>query len=197
MIVMEQRLKLILSQRQKRHIVDANRVSAAVLLPIYYREGQYYILFTKRTERVKEHKGQISFPGGAYQEGDGLLLNTALRECAEEIGLVADQVEILGELDDVVTQTSSYIVSPFVAVIPWPYDFKINKEEIEEIIEAPISALLDRSCFRQEAEIINGESVPAYSYHYQGRVIWGATAEMLNQFLDIIARIMVDSGLSA
>ncbi len=197
MLVMEQRLKLVLSQRQKRHIVDANRVSAAVLLPIYYREGQYYVLFTKRTERVKEHKGQISFPGGVYQEGDSSLLNTALRECTEEIGLVAGQVKILGELDDVVTQTSSYIVSPFVAVIPWPYDFKISKEEIEEIIEAPISALLDRSCFRQEAEIINGDSVSAYSYHYQGRVIWGATAKILNQFLDIITRIMVDSGLSA
>jgi len=88
MRAMKQRLRQYLSQRQKRHTVDASRVSSAVLVPIYYKEGQYYVMFTKRTEMVKNHKGQISFPGGTYQERDGTLVNTALRECAEEIGLV-------------------------------------------------------------------------------------------------------------
>ena len=128
------RLRQALSQRQKRHIVDASRVPSAVLLPIYYKWEQYYILFTKRTEKVQAHKGQISFPGGAYQDGDETLVNTALRECEEEIGLMAHHVEVLGELDDVVTKTSSYIISPFVALIPWPYQFKVNGEEAEEII---------------------------------------------------------------
>ncbi len=187
---MEQRLRQALSQRQKQHIVDASRVSSAVLLPIYYKQGQYYILFTKRTERVKEHKGQISFPGGAYQEGDGRLVDTALRECAEEIGLVSSQVEVLGQLDDTLTVTSSYIISPFVAIIPWPYQFKVNGEEAEEIIEVPISALLDKCCLRQETETIDGKPVTSYFYHYQERVIWGATAMILRQFLDIFARVM-------
>ncbi|MBA7696159.1 putative Nudix hydrolase NudL [subsurface metagenome] len=141
---------------------------------------------------MKEHKGQISFPGGAYEEQDGTLVDTALRECAEEIGLMADRVEILGELDDTATQTSSYIISPFVAVIPWPYPLKVDQWETEEIIEIPISALLDKSSLRQETDIVDGEVVTSYFYHYQERVIWGATARILNQFLDIFARVMGD-----
>ncbi len=186
---MKQRLREALSQRQKRHIVNANLARSAVLLPIYWREGQYYILFTKRTERVKNHKGQISFPGGAYHEEDGTLINTALRETAEEIGLMADDVEILGELDDTSTRVSNYIISPFVGVIPWPYQFQVNGEEIEELIEVPISALLDKDCMHQETDIVHGETTNLYFYHYQGRVIWGATARILNQFLDIFTRV--------
>ena len=185
---MKQRLKQLLSQRQKHHIVDAGRVSAAVLLPIYCKQGEYYLLFTKRTQKVKEHKGQISFPGGA-QEGDETLVNAALRECAEEIGLMAEEIEILGELGDTISRTSNYIISPFVALIPWPYQFKVNEEEIEELIEVPISALLGSGYRRQESEIIDGEAVTSYFYHFQGRVIWGATARILKQFLDIFANI--------
>jgi len=189
MIAMEQRLRGVLSRRQKSHIVDASRTPSAVLVPIYYKQGQYYILFTKRTERVKEHKGQISFPGGECQEGDRTLIDTALRECAEEIGLVPGEVEVLGELDDTITTTSSYIISPFVGFIPWPYQFKVDGWETEEIIEVPISALMDKDCLRQETEIIGGQAVTSYFYHYQGRVIWGATARILRQFLDIFARV--------
>ena len=182
---MKERLRQALSQRQKQYVVDASRVPSAVLLPIYYKQGQYYILFTKRTEKVKAHRGQISFPGGAYEEGDGTLVNTALRECAEEIGLSAEGVEVLGELDDSITTTSSYVISPFVALIPWPHQFKIDEEEVEEIIEAAISGLLDKDCLHEETEMMDGKAITSYSYHYQGRVIWGATARILNQFLDV------------
>ncbi len=193
---MQQRLRQVLASREVTRIRDESRELSAVLLPIYCKQGEYHILFTKRTVEMKVHKGQISFPGGAYEEQDGTLLNTALRESAEELGLAADEVDVLGALDDAVPLTSSYIISPFVAVIPWPYEFKVSTKEIEEIIEVPISALLDKSCWREEGEVINGEIVPVLYYHYQGRVIWGATARILSQFLDIIAEIMMDSGLS-
>jgi len=170
---MKQRLKQLLSRRQKQHIVDANRISAAVLLPIYWKQEEYYLLFTKRTQRVKEHKGQISFPGGAYQDGDGTLVNTALRECAEEIGLMAEQVEILGELDGTISRTSNFII----------------EGEVEELIEVPLSVLLNKGCQHQETEIIDGEAVTSYFYHCQGRVIWGATARILKQFLDIYTQV--------
>ena len=192
MRAMKQRLRQALSLRQKRHIADTSRVPSAVILPIYYKQGQYYILFTKRTRKVKEHKSEISFPGGAHQDGDRTLVDTALRECTEEIGLMADRVEVLGELDDTITTTSSYIISPFVAIIPWPYPFKVDQWETEEIIEIPISALLDKDCLRQETEIVDGKAVTSYFYHYQGRIIWGATARILNQFLDIFAQVMGD-----
>ena len=185
---MKHKLKQLLSQRQKHRIVDVSRMSAAVLLPLYYKEGEYHLLFTKRTQKVKAHKGQISFPGGA-QEVDETLVDAALRECAEEIGLGTGEVEILGELDDTISLTSNYTISPFVGLIPWPYQFKVNDEEIEELIEVPISALLNSSHQYHETEVIDGEAVTSYSYHYQGRVIWGATARILQQFLDIFIKV--------
>jgi len=90
---MEQKLRQALAAREVKRIRDPDRQLSAVLLPIYSQQGEYYLIFTKRTELVKEHKGQISFPGGVYQEEDGTLLNTALRECSEEIGLTEDKVE--------------------------------------------------------------------------------------------------------
>ena len=187
---MEQMLKQALAQRSKQRINDAGLVSAAVLIPIYYKDGEYHILFTKRTETVKDHKGQISFPGGAYEEQDETLVNTALRECAEEIGLEAEGIELLGELDDMATRSTDYIISPFVATIPWPCSFKVDPIEVDEIIEVPLSALLDKDCVRHETEVVDGEVVDKYEYHYGGKIIWGATARILNQFLGIVSQVM-------
>ncbi len=187
---MEQRLREVLSRRQKRRITDANLTTSAVLVPIYYKEGQYYILFTKRTERLKAHKGQISFPGGARHEKDRTLVDTALRESAEEIGLAPGDVKVLGELDDTLTETSNYVISPFVALIPYPYQFRVDGREVEEIIEAPISVLLDKECLRQETAVLCGKTLALYVYKYRGRVIWGATASILNQFLGIFSRAL-------
>jgi 8-oxo-dGTP pyrophosphatase MutT (NUDIX family) len=189
----KENLRQLLAQRQKRHIVDDSRVPSAVLVPIFKKQGQYHLLFIKRTETVKEHKGQISFPGGTHEQEDITLLDTALRECTEEIGLRAEDVEVLGELDDEVTTTSNYIVSPFIAAIPWPYQFKVNEVEVEEIIEIPVSALLDENCLQQDTELLDGKLVDSYNYYYQRRVIWGATARILNRFLNILTQAMPDS----
>ena len=191
---MRQELRRALTRRQKSRIIDTSRILSAVLVPVYEKQGEYYLLLTKRTEIVKDHKGQISFPGGAYEERDGTLLNTALRECTEEIGLEAETIEILGELDDFVTQTSNYVISPYVAAIPWPHQLKPDPTEVEEILEVPLSALLDRDCWRHETEVIDGLATTAYFYHYQDKIIWGATAEILNQFLDIWSEVMVGGG---
>lgn len=189
---MKERLKQNLTARQKHHIVDPSRVPAAVLVPIYYKQGQYHILFTKRTEKVSTHKGQISFPGGAYQDGDRTLADTALREANEEIGLMPQDVDILGELDDEMSVASNYTISPFVAFIPCPYQFRLNKEETEEIIEVPITTLLQDDCLHEEIEIQDGKAITSYFYHYQGTVIWGATARILHHLLHIFAQLITD-----
>lgn len=103
---------------------------------------------------------------------------------------MADEIEVVGELNDTLTMTSGYIVSPFVGFIPWPRTLQVDQRETGEIIEVPISALMDKGCLRQETKIIDGEAVTSYFYHYQGRVIWGATARILNQFLDIWAKVI-------
>jgi len=190
----EQKLRQALSQRQKLHISDPHRVPSAVLIAIYRKQGEPYILFIQRTDRVKDHKGQISFPGGAYEEEDESLLQTALREAAEEVGLMAEDVQVLGELDDFRTIGSGYMISPFIARIPCPYQFKVDGWETEEIIEVPISVLLDKSNVRRSKDFLEGEEIDQYYYHYQDKVIWGATARILKQLLDILADILSDEG---
>jgi 8-oxo-dGTP pyrophosphatase MutT (NUDIX family) len=182
----KEKIRRILARREKKRIVVEHLPSAAVLLPLYEKGEEYYILFTRRTETVQYHKGQISFPGGAKHEDDDSLVDTALRECAEEIGVDAKEVEVLGELDDIVTRTSNYIVSPFVATILYPYPFEINQDEVEGIIEVPLAALLDKRNFREETQFDESGPHIAYFYEYNGQVIWGATAQMLKQFLDLV-----------
>lgn len=176
----------MLDRRPRHRINDAARVPAAVLIPIYKNEGQCHIVFIKRTETVKDHKGQISFPGGAREDGDRSLLDTALRESCEEIGLRPADAEILGEMDDEVTTTSNYLVTPFVAAIPWPYRFVSNGNEVAEIIQVPIPALLAEGCRRPDTEVLGGRTVASCAYHYGGQIIWGATARILNKFLGIL-----------
>jgi 8-oxo-dGTP pyrophosphatase MutT (NUDIX family) len=182
-----EKLREALAKRQVSHISDSKLRISAVLAPIFLKAGQYHLLFMQRTERVKEHKGQISFPGGAYEKADGLLLNTALREAQEEVGLAPGDVEVLGELDDMLTVATNYVISPFVGLIPYPYKFKLDNWETEELIEVPLTALMDKNCFSESKTITNGQEIEVYFYKYGDKVIWGATARILKQFLGIIA----------
>ena len=179
------KLKEYLSKRQPVLVTNTDRVISAVLVPIYNNDGEYHIIFTQRTNRVSTHKGQISFPGGVRDKTDASLTDTALRECTEEVGVACEAVDILGQLDDCPTFVSHFIITPFLGAIPWPYKFKMNEMETSEIIDIPIQALLDETCRTVGSEIVDGEPMTAYFYTYKGKVIWGATARILYQFLTI------------
>jgi 8-oxo-dGTP pyrophosphatase MutT (NUDIX family) len=185
---MESRIKELLSKRKRVELSNPNCKRAAVFLLLFERDGEYYIIFEKRSEEVQFHKGQISFPGGGFDEEDVTLLNTAFRETFEEIGLVRENIEPLGMLDDIITFTSGYIVTPFVGFLKHPPDgpFKINKYELEQVIEVPLSVLLDEKNFHVELREYFGQNVPIYFYNYNGQVIWGATAQILKQFLSLL-----------
>jgi 8-oxo-dGTP pyrophosphatase MutT (NUDIX family) len=187
---MEAELKEYLAKKEKVTITDDSRIRSAVLIPIYKKGGQYYILFTKRSILVKAHRGQISFPGGACHAKDTCLMDTALREAEEEIGLKPKDVKVLGELDDEITTTSNFIVTPFVGIIPHPYRFATSKAEVDKLIRVPLVALLDKDCLKPDIETIEGGIVvDSYDYYYKGHIIWGATARILNKLLDIICKI--------
>jgi 8-oxo-dGTP pyrophosphatase MutT (NUDIX family) len=190
--MMKQRLKQALSRRQKLKITHTDRRISAVLVPIFYKQDEYHLLFTKRTETLRAHRGQISFPGGVHEEHDNTLLDTALRECFEEIGLTAGMVEVLGELDDTPTKITYYLITPFVATIPYPLRLKLDPVEVDEIIEVPISALLDKDCFRQEDDPVNDGTSEGPFYYYDNRIIWGATARIITQFLEVWTKTMGD-----
>jgi 8-oxo-dGTP pyrophosphatase MutT (NUDIX family) len=156
---------------------------AAVLLPLFVRNGTLWILLTRRTETVEHHRGQISFPGGAEEADDRSLLETALRESEEEIGLKRQDAIPLGSLSPMRTVTSFY-VEPFVAAIPQPYVFRPQESEIAEIIEAPLPALADPAIL--ETKPYPGRPEPVLFYHYGRHTIWGATARMLADLLDAL-----------
>jgi 8-oxo-dGTP pyrophosphatase MutT (NUDIX family) len=182
---MEKKIKEILACRGKACIEDPRLKRAAVLIPLFKKEGEYHILFTRRTDQVEHHKGQISFPGGRQDKEDKDLLATALREAWEEMGIEKKDVRILGELDDICTVTD-FCVSPFVALIPYPYPFEVNPHEIQEVIEVPLSALLDERRFRQELHERDGGPFRVYFYQHKDHTITGATARILKQLLDLL-----------
>jgi 8-oxo-dGTP pyrophosphatase MutT (NUDIX family) len=156
---------------------------AGVLLPLFVRDANLWILFTRRTESVEHHRGQISFPGGSEEPGDEGLYATALRETQEELAISPADVLLLGSLSPIVTVTNFY-VEPFAAAVPQPYVWRPSLEEIAEIIEAPLPALMDPAAL-EEKEMPGREGTVLF-YHYGDHVIWGATARMLAELLDAL-----------
>jgi 8-oxo-dGTP pyrophosphatase MutT (NUDIX family) len=181
----EQIHKALLGRRRKI-VADPRLTKAGVLMPLYLDGGHLHILFTRRSEEVPQHKGQIAFPGGRKQSDDASLLATALREAEEEIGLRPDDVEVLGELDDTPTATTQFLVTPYVGFIPHPYSFRVDPVEIVELIPLAVSSLCDPSRFRRELWDRDGEQVPVYFYMVGSHVIWGLTARILKQFLEAV-----------
>jgi 8-oxo-dGTP pyrophosphatase MutT (NUDIX family) len=179
-------VKYLLSSRERNFIEQPSFSHAAVLVPLFNKEGNCHLLFTKRTDQVKYHKGEISFPGGVFDIRDFGLERTALRESFEEVGLKETDVQIIGVLDDIVTVTE-FIVTPFVGFFPYPYPFRTSPIEIAELIEVPLSALLDEKCFAEKEITRMGRKEIVYAYQYGDHIIWGATARILKQFLDLIS----------
>ncbi len=159
---------------------------AAVLVPLFVRDDQLHVVLTKRTENVRTHQGQVSFPGGSYEQGDETLLRTALREAHEEVGLDPGDVQILGVLDDLPTFVSGFLVRPFVAEIPHPYDFVHDVREVDHVFSPPLDLFADPARRREEVRVRDGQPYPLYSYDVDGNVVWGATARMLVQLIEKI-----------
>jgi len=156
---------------------------AAVLVPLFVRETVLHVLFTRRTETLEHHRGQISFPGGSEEPGDETLLATALRETEEELGIRPADVRSLGALPPLSTTTGFY-VEPFVGAIPHPYPFRPASAEIAELVEVPVPALLEPGAL--ESRMLTGRPEPTLFYRYGAHVIWGATARMLKELLDAL-----------
>ena len=178
-------LRRILSENPKKTLVDPSLIPAGVMLLVYSAEGECRILLNVRSDDVEDHKGEVAFPGGCKDERDRTLLDTALRETHEEMGVRPQDVKVLGELDDVAT-SSNYLISPYVGTIAYPYRFMPNDREVAVVLEVPLTELRGGKGVRNEVCIGQGEMVNRPSYVYKGHLIFGATAMVLSRFLELL-----------
>lgn len=157
---------------------------AAVLIPLVRFAGEWHLLYTRRADIVETHKGQVSFPGGACDPGEGAPEQTALREAREEIGLLPDDVRLLGRLEPMVTITS-FRVSPVVGVVPWPYTFKVEYAEVARVFTIPLGWLSDPAN-RWEISPPDRDLRLILYHPYDGELLWGVTAAMTCRFLEVL-----------
>jgi len=161
-------------------------IAAAVLVPIVLREPDLTVLLTQRTAHLRDHAGQVSFPGGRHEVTDASLVMTALREAEEEVGLPAGQVEVLGCLPEFRTSTG-FAVTPVVGLVAPPLNLKLDDFEVADVFEPPLAFLLDAANFRREQVEYRGALREYWAVPWQGRYIWGATAGMLVVLRDYLS----------
>jgi 8-oxo-dGTP pyrophosphatase MutT (NUDIX family) len=184
-VVEKEILRQLLTNRTKKTNERKDLKPAAVLVPLFEKNERTHILLTKRTDTVEHHKNQISFPGGAFNYEDLDCMTTALRETEEEIGLAMDTVDVLGELDHIVTVTNFW-VCPYVGIIPYPYPFKLSSCEVEKMIELPLDFVRKEAELKEGPFFFHGQNFINLHVSYQGDIIWGATARILKNFLEIL-----------
>lgn len=162
--------------------------NGGVLILIYPHEDQLYTVFIKRTEYDGVHSGQVSFPGGIYEEADGSLMNTALREAMEETGLVPAHVKILGALTPLHIPVSNINVQAFVGITDARPVFTHDPVEVQYLIEESLDELMNSQSRKIKNMSIFGRDVAVPYFDVKGNHIWGATAMILNEFVEIVGK---------
>ena len=174
----------ILGNRTPKAVVGDDFRPAAVLAPIQERPDGDYLVLTLRADNLSSHSGQVAFPGGSVDPDDDGPLATALRETEEEIGVDPGHVRIVGQLDQVFAGYN-FLVTPFVGLIPYPYEFRPDPRETAEVFSVPVAALLRQDAFTLDSRL-SQRSEPIYHFQYREWDIWGATARMVKQLLELV-----------
>ncbi|HEY7217528.1 MAG TPA: CoA pyrophosphatase [Candidatus Binatia bacterium] len=179
-----EKIALTLRRRTPEIIAGNGHKPAAVLIPIQERQDGDYLVLTKRADHLSTHRGQIAFPGGRVDAGDADAVATALRESHEEIGLDPKCVRILGRLDEF-TAGYGLVVTPVVGVIPPACEFRIDPAETAAVAAVPIAALLQAPNFIMSDGFSPGGH-PSYHFYVNGWDVWGVTARIIVQFLELV-----------
>jgi 8-oxo-dGTP pyrophosphatase MutT (NUDIX family) len=179
------RLQQLLHNRVRRDIdAPPPLLRAGVLIPLLWRGHGIEMLLTRRTDTVLTHKGQISFPGGQREDADTETVETALRESYEEIGLEPSRVTVLGELDDVFTAVSSFVITPVVGLVDGDIDgLRPAPDEVRSLLIVPVDRLLNPQVHTTETRSVGDQHYRIHYYTVGDDVIWGATGRIVYQFL--------------
>ena len=177
------RISKILAARTPQTLAGNGHKPAAVLVPIQERTDGEYLVLTKRADHLPTHKGQIAFPGGRVDSRDADPIQTALRECQEEIGIDPDCVIVLGRLDEF-TAGYGLVVTPVVGVIPERCEFRLDPGETTAVASVPVRSFLEQANFLQDAHL-SPSGHPSYHFYVNGWDVWGVTARIIVQFLEL------------
>ncbi len=165
--------------------VAATLQPAGVLIPVRSHTSGLSVLLTQRTAELKHHAGQVSFPGGRMEQSDADIEATALRETCEEIGIAEEQVSIIGYLETMPTVTG-YAVTPIIGLVDGSIELTVDKSEVEYAFEVPLDFLTDPGSQSMVEREWQGLSFTMVEFHYENQRIWGATAQMLLRFINMI-----------
>lgn len=174
-------LRAQLSKPAPTRLPASENRQAAVLVPLYVEAGQLWTVLTKRSDQLPHHRSQIAFPGGARETGEDAW-TTALRETEEEIGLAADQILKIGQLDEAWTPSGFHIV-PCVGAVPYPLELDPNEAEIAETFSVPLLEFANPRLVEDRQVVINGRERTLRIYHVGRRQIWGLTARVLQNLM--------------
>lgn len=183
-----QQIMMPVESTRARFDLDKTDVRRGGVLILIYKIGDAaYIPLTQRHDYGGTHGGQVSLPGGKLEEGDDNIMSTALRETHEEIGVQPERVNIIGELTDLYIPPSNFRVTPFVGFVNEKPQFNIDTFEVKELIETPMAHLLDKSKRkRKDITVRNGFRLNAPYFDVHGKVVWGATAMILAEFVSLL-----------
>lgn len=169
-----------------RAVLANNRNAAAVLVPLFERGGEMHVVYIRRSDHVESHRGQVAFPGGRVDPKDRTLLDAALREAHEEVGIPPREVKVLGGFSAAQTTTTGIIVAPFVGVIPSTVRLTPDPHEVAEIFDVPLSALRSRE-YRGNYEWNQNGTVRRFpAILYGGQIIWGLTLRITEHLLEVL-----------
>ena len=160
---------------------------AGVLIPVLERSGQLSVLLTQRSAELKHHAGQVSFPGGRMEDADEDVVQAALRETHEEVGIPPDAITVIGYLDPMPTVTG-YAVTPVVGMVSGDAPLRLDRTEVEYAFEVPLTYLFDERNERASEREYQGRTIPTVEFHYESERIWGATAHMVIELRKLILK---------
>ncbi len=185
-VLFKKQLKDVLRRRTSRHFELEDRTPSAVMILLFQKDGALHVLLTKRSEKLRHHSGQISFPGGRTEKQDSSPEETALRETFEETGIPASAVEKAGRFNDYIT-TTGYHISSFVGFtdepecVPSPASW-----EVDEYLKVPMEIFINEKYSSKSTAVLDGREVPTWHYPFQGKDIWGMTARALTELAKVI-----------
>ena len=188
-MTLKEALKSVLHQDSPQE--NFKKGLSAVLIPLKEGNSDVYLTLAKRAGHLQHHAGEVGFPGGRFEkDADKTLLHTALREAEEELGIPPDKVEIAGRLRPVITAVTGFKIFPFVGIIPPDVEYHPNPDEVEKVFEVPLSFLLQSGALEEFEINLGNETLKNYRFKYAGEIVWGATARIIKQFLEVASPVL-------